>query len=159
MKNYFSNGRRVPNIFERATMYNEPQSSGVYRTFKSLSNDEKKFIMKHPTTAYQFYNNSKKAENAVANFKGLSNGYGDAIRHCYWCALNQMDAGLNSTLAEEYGNAHENKPRNYAKAMDLHNNSVGYYLGKQAITNEWSDEELLNNVIKAADDGILQIGL
>ena len=54
-----------------------------------------------------------------------------------------MDAGKNSNLAEEYGNAHENKPKNPAKSMDLHNNSVGYSLGIKAIENEWSDKELL----------------
>lgn len=70
-----------------------------------------------------------------------------------------MDAGKNSNLSEEYGNAHENKPKNPAKSMDLNNNSVGYSLGIKAIENEWSDEDLLKNVIKAADDGILQIGL
>ena len=41
------------------------------------------------------------------------------------------------------------------KNMDLHNNSVGYYLGNQAIKNNWSEEELLKTVIKAADDGKL----
>ena len=68
-----------------------------------------------------------------------------------------MDAGLYSSHAEEYGNAHENKPDNNIneKQMDLHNNSVGYYLGNQAIINGWSDEELLNNVIDAADNGKL----
>ena len=39
--------------------------------------------------------------------------------------------------------------------MDLHNNSVGYYLGNQAIINEWSEEEFLN----AANNGELKIGL
>ena len=48
---------------------------------------------------------------------------------------------------------------NYAKAMDLHNNSVGYHLGNQAIINEWSEEELLNQVINAANNGELKIGL
>ena len=43
--------------------------------------------------------------------------------------------------------------------MDLHNNSVGYYLGTQAIINEWSEEELLNQVINAANNGELKIGL
>ena len=42
--------------------------------------------------------------------------------------------------------------------MDLHNNSVGYYLGNQAIKNNWSEDELLRKIIKAADDGILQTG-
>ena len=52
-----------------------------------------------------------------------------------------MDAGKDSNLAEEYGNAHENKPNNSAKSMDSHNNSVGYSLGIKAIENEWSDDE------------------
>jgi hypothetical protein len=71
-----------------------------------------------------------------------------------------VSAGLDSPLAKEYGNAHENIPTNgdNEKRMDLHNNSVGYYLGNQAIINNWSEEELLKNVIKAADEGILQIG-
>lgn len=43
--------------------------------------------------------------------------------------------------------------------MDLHNNSVGYYLGNQAIKNKWSEKELLKNVINAANDGTLKIGL
>ena len=41
--------------------------------------------------------------------------------------------------------------------MDLHNNSVGYYLGNQAIINKWSENELLNQVINAADNGELYI--
>ena len=45
------------------------------------------------------------------------------------------------------------------KRMDLHNNSVGYYLGNQAIKNKWSEKELLKNVINAANDGTLKIGL
>ena len=39
--------------------------------------------------------------------------------------------------------------------MDLHNNSVGYYLGNQAIINGWSEQELLNQVINAANNGKL----
>lgn len=44
-----------------------------------------------------------------------------------------------------------------AKEMDLHNNSVGYHLGNQAIINGWSEKELLNNVINAANSGKLKI--
>ena len=43
--------------------------------------------------------------------------------------------------------------------MDLHNNSVGYRIGNQAIINGWSEEELLKQVINAADNGKLKIGL
>lgn len=39
--------------------------------------------------------------------------------------------------------------------MDLHNNSVGYYLGNQAIINGWNEEEPLNQVINAANNGKL----
>ena len=97
---------------------------------------------------------------------GTSDGYGDAVRHCYWCALNQISAGYNSPLAKEFGDAHENIPNNEAKTMDneaktmdLHNNSVGYYLGTQAIINGWDENELLKHVINAADNGKLKIGL
>lgn len=41
--------------------------------------------------------------------------------------------------------------------MDLHNNAIGYSLGNQAIINGWSEEELLNNIINAANNGTLQI--
>ena len=70
-----------------------------------------------------------------------------------------MSVGYKSPLAKDFGDAHENKPDNdiNAKAMDLHNNSVGYYLGNQAIINGWSEQELLNNVINAANNGTLQI--
>ncbi len=43
--------------------------------------------------------------------------------------------------------------------MDLYNNAVGYYLGKQAIINGWNEEEILNQVINAADNGKLKIAL
>ena len=68
-----------------------------------------------------------------------------------------MDAGLNSSDAKEFGDAHESHPTNSsnAKRMDLHNNSVGYSLGNQAIINGWSEEELLNKVIDAANNGKL----
>jgi hypothetical protein len=64
----------------------------------------------------------------------------------------------NSALAKEFGDAHENTSTNNIneKSMDLHNN-VGYSLGDQAIVNGWSEEELLNQVINAADNGTLKI--
>lgn len=104
-----------------------------------------------------FNANSEKAKRIGRELGGTKNGYGDAVRHCYWCALNQVSAGLNSPNAKKFGDTHEDIPNNYAKAMDLHNNSVGYYLGNQAIINEWSEEELLNQVINAANNGRLKI--
>lgn len=98
-------------------------------------------MFRHPGYAYRFNANAEKARRIGREVGGTSNGYGDAVRHCYWCALNQMAAGLNSPLAREFGDAHENKPDNdiNVRAMDLHNNSVGYYLGNQAIINGWNE--------------------
>ena len=155
-----------PTIFEIATAFENGQEGvikqkdkGPYETYRDLSDDEKSFVFKHPTLAYKFNNNANKAKRIGRELEGTKNGYGDAVRHCYWCALNQKDAGLNSSRAKEFGDAHENIPNNEAKTMDLHNNSVGYHLGNQAIINGWSEEELLNQVINAANNGKLQIGL
>ena len=54
-----------------------------------------------------------------------------------------MAAGLNSPFAKEFGDAHESESEDdiKAKAMDLHNNSVGYQLGNQAIINGWSEDD------------------
>jgi hypothetical protein len=162
MANYLNR----PSIFEIATAFEDGQEGeikqkdkGPYETYRALSDDEKSFVFKHPTLAYKFNKNAKKAKRIGRELEGTKNGYGDAVRHCYWCALNQMDAGLNSSRAKEFGDAHENIPNNEAKTMDLHNNSVGYHLGNQAIINGWSEEELLNQVINAANNGKLQIGL
>ena len=160
MANYLNR----PSIFEIATAFEDgnegyikTQRDGYERTYKTLSNDEKSFVFRHPILAYEFNNNANKARSAVEHFPNKKDGYGDAIRHCYWCALNQVAAGYNSSLAEEYGNAHENKPDNNIneKQMDLHNNAVGYKLGNEAIINGWSEEELLNKVIDAANNGKL----
>ena len=162
MANYLNR----PSIFEIATAFEDGQEGeikqkdkGPYETYRDLSDDEKSSVFKHPTLAYKFNKNAKKAKRIGRELEGTKNGYGDAVRHCYWCALNQMDAGLNSSRAKEFGDAHENIPNNEAKTMDLHNNSVGYHLGNQAIINGWSEEELLNQVINAANNGKLQIGL
>ena len=165
MANYLNR----PSIFEIATAYEEPRTNEknyvdkrigyMCNGYKNISPSEKRFTVMHPYLATRFLINRNKAIEAVKRFDGKSNGYGDAIRHCYWCALNQMAAGLNSPFARELGDAHEDKPDNdiNSKAMDLHNNNVGYYLGNQAIINNWSEEELLNNVINAANNGKLYI--
>ena len=160
MANYLNR----PSIFEIATAFEDgnegyikTQRDGYERTYKTLSNDEKSFVFRHPILAYEFNNNANKARSAVEHFPNKKDGYGDAIRHCYWCALNQVTAGYNSSLAKEFGDAHENTSTNdiNEKAMDLHNNNVGYSLGNQAIVNGWSEEELLKQVINAADNGKL----
>ena len=168
MNNLFNKSTRVPSIFEIATAYEDgnegkvkvkQKEKSIYETYHDLTNDEKSFVFRHPGYAYKFNANAEKARKIGRQLRGTKNGYGDAVRHCYWCALNQMVVGLNSPLAKEFGDAHENKPDNEtnAKAMDLHNNAIGYSLGNQAIINGWSEEELLNNIINAANNGTLQI--
>ena len=106
-----------------------------------------------------FNANSEKAKRIGRELGGTKNGYGDAVRHCYWCTLNQVSVGYKSPLAKEFGDAHESKPKNDINEtrMDLYNNSIGYHLGNQAIINNWSEEELLNQVINAANNGRLKI--
>ena len=162
MANYLNR----PSIFEIATAFEDgkegeikQKEKGVYETYQDLSEDEKSFVIKRPLIADMFNANSEKAKRIGRELGGTKNGYGDAVRHCYWCALNQVSVGYKSPLAKEFGDAHESKPQNdiNEKRMDLYNNSIGYHLGNQAIINNWSEEELLNQVINAANNGRLKI--
>ena len=152
-----------PSIFEIATAFEDGNNGYVSKqkeyenVYNQLNDKEKSLLWKHPFLAMKIKENREKAFRATSHFDGIEDGYGDAIRHCYWCALNQVSAGLNSPNAKKFGDSHEDIPNNNAKAMDLHNNSVGYYLGNQAIINKWSENELLNQVINAADNGELYI--
>ena len=152
-----------PSIFEIATAYEDGNNGYVSKqkeyedVYNQLNDKEKSLLWRHPFLAMKIKENREKAFRATSHFDGIEDGYGDAIRHCYWCALNQVSAGLNSPNAKKFGDSHEDIPNNNAKAMDLHNNSVGYHLGNQAIINNWSEEELLNQVINAANNGRLKI--
>ena len=86
MSNFFNNGQRMPNIFERARAYDNwnegnfpPQEDGYEDTYNTLSNDEKSFVYRHPILAYKFNNNANKAKSAVEHFPNKKDGYGDAI--------------------------------------------------------------------------------
>jgi hypothetical protein len=162
MANYLNR----PSIFEIATAFENGQEGiinpqndgdGYKKVYNQLTEEEKSLSYRHPVLAVKIKKNREKAFRATSHFDGITDGYGDAIRHCYWCALNQVSAGLNSPNAKKFGDAHEDIPNNHAKAMDLYNNSVGYYLGNQAIINGWNEEELLNQVINAANNGKLYI--
>ncbi len=107
----------------------------VYDKYKNLKQAEKDFLWTHPIAAADFNANAKTAmAEAKKRFSAgsLHNGSGDAFRHCLWSAMNARDQGMD--LAKAFGDAHEsfdgNPPKE--KAMDLHNNGVGYDLGSQA---------------------------
>ena len=169
MGKFSQNKSRVPSLIEEAMLgriYDEPTGNSYddndYKeVYNILTPKEKELSFLHPYLALSIKKNMQKAFDNTWFLKGETNGYGDAIRHCFWSALNQISAGLNSPLAKEFGDAHESSPNNdpREKAMDLYNNAVGYYLGNQAIINNWSEKELLDYIIKAANNGKLQTGL
>lgn len=131
--------------------------SGGYGYGTSTGSTDTSNALRHPLLALEFKKNADRASEMTKDLPGQRNGYGDAIRHCLWSAMNQMDAGKDSKVAKEFGDGHENVPNNpeREKKMDLHNNSVGYELGKQALKNGWSEKRLLEEVEKAACNGRL----
>lgn len=130
----------------------------VYSGYANLTEAEKAFVKNHPFLAMDFMKNANEASEKTKGLEGIHNGIGDAIRHCYWSALNQMDAGLDSRYAEEFGTAHESSPDNDVreKEMDLYNNRVGYNLGNRAIRENWSKEKLYQEIEQCALSGALK---
>lgn len=135
---------------------------GEQYPWSGLTAAEKTFVINNPGFAKMFLDNAKTASLAVSNLPGLHNGYGDAVRHCFWSALNQKNTGDNLyPYAKLYGDAHEDNPNQPIdeKNMDLHNNNAGYKIGKQAFKEKWSDSQIYEEVLKAAEDGRLQLSL
>ncbi len=71
------------------------------------------------TNSYYANNTTSQVDNKypwidkTAFLEGQHNGYGDAVRHCYWSALNQTKTGYSLIpYAEQYGNAHESESSN-----------------------------------------------
>ena len=105
---------------------------GIYDKYKNLKKAEQDFLWAHPFAAAAFDSNASTAlSEAQKRFaeSSLHNGSGDAFRHCFWSAMNVRDEGV--TLARQFGEAHEDFAANppAEKAMDLHNNEVGYTIG------------------------------
>lgn len=106
---------------------------GIYDQYNKLNQAEKDFLFWHPLAAIDFKSNADTAlAEAQKRFSSssLHNGSGDAFRHCFWSAMNARDQG--EYIAKQFGNAHEDYVGNPEdeKKMDLHNNQVGYGIGK-----------------------------
>jgi hypothetical protein len=107
----------------------------LFDKYKNLKKAEKDFLWAHPLAAADFNSNATTAlKEAQKRFSSatLHNGSGDAFRHCFWSAMNARDQGKD--LATMFGIAHEDfvgNPQN-EKAMDLHNNSVGFEIGSDS---------------------------
>jgi hypothetical protein len=106
---------------------------GIYDKYNNLRKAEKDFLAWHPLAALDFNSNANTAlAEAQKRFSrsSLHNGSGDAFRHCFWSAMNARDQGED--LAKQFGDAHEDFLGNpeAEKKMDLHNNQVGYGIGR-----------------------------
>ncbi|MDR1225501.1 MAG: hypothetical protein LBK47_01200 [Prevotellaceae bacterium] len=134
-----------------------PEQPLELREYTGLNQAEQDFILQHPIAAAAFAVNANqaKSEAAIRFPESLHNGSGDAFRHAFWSALNAYDQGRG--LAEQFGNAHESGPGNpeAEKNMDLHNNSVGYDIGEEAQENGWSEQQIIDAVLDALDNGRL----
>lgn len=140
---------------------------GIYDRYNNLRQAEKEFLWAHPFAAADFNSNASTAlEEAQKRFAAASlhNGSGDAFRHCFWSAMNARDQGKE--LAKMFGDAHEDFSGNPPdeKAMDLHNNGVGYEIGSRApgvsdrhlavlCSQAWASGKLVQ--IKGVDSGDL----
>ena len=117
------------------------------------------YAMQHPINALLYVKpNAKKAthiSNKLFLGKGKHNGIGDAFRHALWSAFYARDIGIEE--ARDAGRSHEGFPNNDIKEreMDLNNNEVGInsITGKK----ELSDEEVVDRVISAYENGELYI--
>ena len=125
-----------------------------------LSKEEKDFIISHPFVAYTFNENANLAFEKTKGLEGQHNGYGDAVRHCFWSALNKKRYP-NDNYAETFGDAHEKRPASDYREpyMDSYNNRVGFQLGLRAAREHWSNERLYQECINAANNGLLQTSL
>lgn len=84
----------------------------------------------------------------------VTNGKGDALRHCAWSAL--MTIRIGKDAAERIGNAHETVVRGEPeeREMDLINNALGRDIGERFIIN--GDETgALSTCVSMANIGLL----
>ena len=128
--------------------------SDFFKEFDNLKVGERQFVTDHPLAASSFRGISSraKAEARRRYPDSVTDGIGDAFRHCYWNALMTREQG--EALAEKFANEHENfdlGPKDSIRStiMDLHNNKVGRSIGKRF--PEATDAEMANHVVAALD--------
>lgn len=86
---------------------------------------EQLWFLQNPLKGYAALYNSEYASSIGQKFEGVHNGYGDALRHSLFTALNTVAFGKEGAL--ELGIAHELSAPILEKeyAMDIHNNQWG----------------------------------
>lgn len=156
-------------------------AQGSLEKLGRLSNAEKAFLSTNLHLAKPF-NEAADSADALSSsyarktFKGpdadiYKEQAGNALRHATWNALMVKQAFTNpigggdlaaaKTKALEFGNAHEDNPKNtgvVGKAMDLHNNAVGRDVAVAVLAKnpKATDQELFAAVLEAFRAGKLR---
>ena len=153
----------------------ESCSSRLHQSYAKLSPPEKSWVIFHPFKASTAYAISKEVENikdSIANQDIIGNdnngGHLDAFKHSYWMARMSQKIGKRAAFslgkAHEKGNYQTYKKRQFedgilpdkqSSDMDLFNNQVGVYIGKEF--KSLSKNTLIKIVIDSIDDGKMRI--
>lgn len=113
-----------------------------------------------PICAWTIYTAQTALDAAEQNFPGtLTNGTGDAFRHCLWSGL--MTFQMGSEWATTMGNLHEDEPDPdpevalAVRNMDLHNNAVGRTLAEDLAGGADPEVRLAEACAEGTSDGTL----
>lgn len=131
---------------------NSVERDGLIDIWNSLTESEKKLVIRYPFDALKV-NNAKNTATTQTEKKFGFSGLGDrsdAFRHGIWNA--EMTILIGEEKAELFATAHEDKDTTgmesdgYSKVehknMDLHNNAVGRVLGSENLNA--SEDEIAN---------------
>ena len=124
---------------------NLKRERGIIDIWNSLTESEKKLVIKYPFDALKV-NKARNIATTQTEKKFTSNGLGDrsdAFRHGIWNA--EMTVLIGKEKAELFATAHVD---GYSKAehkeMDLHNNEVGRNIGE---ANSSASEDEMTDII------------
>ena len=131
---------------------------GAYEDWNRMSTAEKTYIATHPVNAVIIKLAKDKAFEVTTQRFGHNgrNDESDAFRHCFWSAMLARDIGYYDALY--FTTAHESDPNNppAEKAMDLHNNGVGLWIGSHMGWLPDGDTKLADRCMDALNKGKLK---
>lgn len=135
--------QQIEDTIDANTQKESVTRSGVIDIWNSLTDSEKKLVIRYPFDALKV-NQAKNIATTQTEIKFGANGLGnksDAFRHGIWNA--EMTYLVGETKAELFATAHEDKDvsgtesdgflKTEHKNMDLHNNEVGRTLAVQNV--------------------------
>jgi len=114
----------------------------ISAVYPGLTDEERRFVEKHPQEALQAYWLSWRAESVCKTVYLVSNtnDESDACRHFVWAAL--LNAKFGQTFSSELLDAHEQNPAETQaeRSMDLANNRRGLIASTELIKNRKNQE-------------------